>query len=139
MTKLKKKSVRILSFEHYLAHTTPLFSNLKILKIQDIFKLETLKFAFDFINSNLPEALHCLFTKSLSVHPHNTRATSNHNLYTPSYNTMFYGKLSLRFQAVSLWNNLCNQLSLDIDHLSRVSFSDKIKKYFIDCYSQDES
>ncbi len=42
--KLQKKIVRILSLSKYNAHTDPLFKTHKLLKVQDIFKLQEFKF-----------------------------------------------------------------------------------------------
>ncbi len=42
--KLPNKIVRILSLSKYIAHTGPLFKILKLLKVNDIFKHQELKF-----------------------------------------------------------------------------------------------
>ena len=38
-------------------HTSPLFSELKLLKVKDISSLTKLLFMFDFINENVPDEL----------------------------------------------------------------------------------
>ena len=43
---LQKKNIRILSNSDYLAHTTPLFKSLSILKFDDIYTLHSLVFMF---------------------------------------------------------------------------------------------
>ncbi len=42
-TKLQKKIIRILSRSKYNAHTEPIFKELKLLKLEDILKLQELK------------------------------------------------------------------------------------------------
>ncbi len=55
MLNLKKqnKNIRIISISKY-AHTEPLFKNLKLLKVEDIPKLNELKFYYKFENELLP-------------------------------------------------------------------------------------
>ena len=42
--KLQKRAVRMISCSKYNAHTEPLFKSLNLLKVEDIFKIKTLKF-----------------------------------------------------------------------------------------------
>ncbi len=44
ITKLKKRIVRTLSISKYKAHTEPIFKILSLLKVNDILKLQELKF-----------------------------------------------------------------------------------------------
>ena len=43
---LQKKSIRLVTNSSYIAHTTPLFVEEKLLKVQEIFKLKLLKFYY---------------------------------------------------------------------------------------------
>ena len=52
-----KKSVQIITLSRYNAHTEPLFKNLNLLKVEDILKLQELKFYFRCIHKNLPAYL----------------------------------------------------------------------------------
>ncbi len=55
--KLQKKAMRIINVSKYNAHTDPLFKNGKLLKIEDILKLNELKFYYKFENGSLPNYL----------------------------------------------------------------------------------
>ena len=55
--KLQKRCILIITYSEFTEHTGPLFSELKLLKIKDIFSLTKLLFMFDFINENVPEEL----------------------------------------------------------------------------------
>ena len=44
---LQKRVIRAIAFEHFTSSTTPLFSDLKILKLHDSFKLKLLTFVYD--------------------------------------------------------------------------------------------
>ena len=51
LTKLQKKSVRIITLSKYNAHTEPLFKKLKLLKLTDLLKLNELKFYYKFVKA----------------------------------------------------------------------------------------
>ena len=42
--RLQKKAIRVIAKQKYNAHTDPLFKEYKLLKIEDIFKTQSLKF-----------------------------------------------------------------------------------------------
>ncbi len=54
VTKLQKKAVRIITLSKYNAHTEPIFKKLKLLKVEDILKLQQLKIYFKYTNNMLP-------------------------------------------------------------------------------------
>src|SRR6218665_55965 len=53
--KLQKASVRVISHSSYLAHSDPLFSSLKIIKIYDLTHLALLTFKYRAVNNLLPK------------------------------------------------------------------------------------
>ena len=52
---LQKKAIRIITLSKYNAHTAPIYKELKLLKVSDIYKLQELKFYHKLINKQLPE------------------------------------------------------------------------------------
>ena len=46
LMRLHKKIISIVAGEHYLAHTDPLFSQLEILKVEDIYKFFILQYVY---------------------------------------------------------------------------------------------
>ena len=74
LTKLQKKSVRIICNTKYNAHTDPLFNHLQILKLKDIFRLHCLKFYHKFLNSKLPTYFDDFLTRR--ANRYNTRNTN---------------------------------------------------------------
>ena len=52
---LQKKAIRLITNSSYTAHTTPLFIELGLLKIQDKFKLKLLKFYYKLSPNLLPK------------------------------------------------------------------------------------
>ena len=51
----------------------PLFRSSKILKIEDMYKLQLLMFMFSYYRNILPSPLYSLFTRNCDVHDHYTR------------------------------------------------------------------
>ena len=68
-----KKAIRAITLSNYISHTEPIFKRLGIIKIEDIFLLNQLKFRFTLLNNNLPA-----YFKSIQVFRHQE---------THSYNT----------------------------------------------------
>ena len=55
----RKKSVRLITCSEYLAHSEPLFKLLKLLKIEDLYKLKILKFYYNLSYGLLPSYFKC--------------------------------------------------------------------------------
>ena len=66
--KLQKKAVRSISFQPRLSPSLPIFKDLKLLKLFDIFKVRLLTFVYDSINKTSPCCFHNFYLFSSSVH-----------------------------------------------------------------------
>ena len=74
VTKLQKRAVRIITNSNYNSHSEPLFKELELLKLQDIFTLILLKFYFNYCHNRLPQYFQSfVFNRQLDLHQHNTR------------------------------------------------------------------
>ena len=71
--KLQKWAVRSITCSKYNAHTEPLFIRLKLLKIQDIYKLNLLKFFFNYKKDCLPNFFKGMFDEIYPTHSYFTR------------------------------------------------------------------
>ena len=72
--KIQKKAIRAITNSKYNAHTDPLFKSLNILKIDDLIKVNTLKFYFKLIHNDLPPYFNSITVNSRSeLHDYNTR------------------------------------------------------------------
>ena len=63
---LQKRAVRIITNSHLLAHSDNLFRELKILKIEDIYKQHQIIFYHKFLHNNLPKCISNILTKQSS-------------------------------------------------------------------------
>ena len=79
--RLQKKAVRAISFQPRLAPSLPIFKDLKLLKLSDIFELRLLIFVFDSAKKTSPECFHNFFVFNSSAHQYCTRQASKGDLY----------------------------------------------------------
>ena len=103
ITILWKRCMRLITFSEFPDHTTPIFKNFKILKLQDIIKFNTLKLIYLYYKDQLPLKIKYIFTTNESVSPYNTR--DGKLLFIPQVNTTHYGIKSLRYNGPVIWND----------------------------------
>ena len=102
--KLQKRAVRIITKSPKLSHTDPIFIDLKLLKVHDIYRIQMYKFAFKLFNSQLPAYfLNGFITFNRQSHLYNTRRRNR--LSTPRFRHEFYRQL-LRYQLIDTINSL---------------------------------
>ena len=74
LNNIQKKTIRIITSNKYNSHTEPLFKQLNMLKLEDLLKLQQLKFYFKFNEGSLPVYLQNWdITPNARVHNYNTR------------------------------------------------------------------
>ena len=69
---LQKKAVRILAFKAYISHSTPIFKDMKILQLEDLYTMQLYKFYYKNPNNLLPSYFSS-FTPFYENHNHNLR------------------------------------------------------------------
>ena len=151
---VQKKAVRLLTKnDHYplipgpLVSTNPLFKDLQILKVHDVFKLHVAKFIFSCLSFITPSIFFNWFILNHTLHNYNT--VSNINVIMKNYfeidhvvetNTLHvrgsrlvnYGAKLLKVAGPILWNSLPSDIR---NSLSINSFKYSVKKYLIDQYT----
>ena len=100
---LQKKAVRICNHSSYLAHTTPIFKNLKILTLNDIHTLHTSIFMYKYTTNLLPPSFSNFFNYNANIHSYPTRHSSDFHLTNPK--TLIAQK-SIRHHGPDIWNSL---------------------------------
>ena len=89
--KLYKKAVRTISMSKYNAHTEPIFKKLQFLKLNNIFKLQQLKFYYKLIKGDLPKHFQQFsYIHNFDIHHHYTRETSS--IFIPRVNHAYAQK-----------------------------------------------
>ena len=74
LVKIQKKVLRIITCSRYNSHTEPLFKALKLLKLEDMLRLNTLNFCFKLNNFCLPEYFRSFqYRSQYEIHGRDTR------------------------------------------------------------------
>ena len=104
---LQKRAVRAVGKEQWLAHSSPIFKQFKILKFDDIYRLHVCKVMYK-INQNT--WLGNVTAQPInSVHNYSTRLSSSYNYWLPRFCTNI-GKNSFLYMGPFEWSNLPSYL-----------------------------
>ncbi len=123
--KLQTNIIRILSLSKYNAYTDALFKQLKLLKVNDILKLQELKLSYKYKNLKLPHYLQILpFHPNTKTHDHDTRI--KHHIHHPSFwvNTL----INIFYICISVIVNLSFKYSDHFLYMWRCCKSSNVKK-----------
>ena len=101
---LQKRAVRLITFSDFRSHSSPLFFNLKILKVYDQVKVLNILFVHKFLNAKLLSDLLNYFNFVKLDHRHETRGVKLGLLSIPTSNTICFGIKSLTKIAISQCN-----------------------------------
>ncbi len=98
-----KRFIRILSRSKYNAHTEQIFKEFKLLKLEDLLKLQELKLYYKNKNNKLPYYLQNLpFELNTITQDHSTRI--QHNIHQPKTNYV-YAKYCVCFNVLPVINS----------------------------------
>ena len=81
ISKLQKRAFRIMTNSKYNAQTEPLFKQLGLLKVNDIFDVQCLKFWYKFVNKKLTNYFRDMFKYNYELHDIVTRSHDRLHLY----------------------------------------------------------
>jgi hypothetical protein len=125
---IQKKIIRAVSNVGHYEHTQPLFVQLDILKLDDMYEIETLKFMHQYVNGELPSSLHNIFVNTSTVHNYDTRQSRHIRPFHPRTNLSLK---SLLCNGPKLWNNLPieTQNIPNIKHFAHKCKKNKIRRY----------
>ena len=127
--KMQKRIVRNITKSEFLAHTSPLFKELDILKFDDINYLETLKVIYNYEHENLPISLLDKTPKCNDIHDHNTR--SGQNFHLKHYSTKIASNISVINRGMEHWNKLDQTIKSE---KNLKAFSSKLSSKIIEKY-----
>ena len=110
---LQKKCLRVICKANYLDHTDPLFSETKLLKVKQIFKLNCAKFIYKCYNSNLFPDFRSKLVLQNEIHSYNTRGNSRIRL---PYERLIICRNSFFHTGISIWNDIPPEIK-DAKHI----------------------
>ena len=125
---LQKRAIRIVSSVGFLEHTNDPFKSLKILKLNDIYTLESFKFIHSQLNSTNP-----ITEITLNNQIHNYNLRNRNNIHIPNHGNNL-NEVNRRF----VTHNGCilfNDLPMNLRSiLNPTTFKINVKKYLISSY-----
>ena len=124
--KLQKKAIRIISNQTSRSHSLPLFKDLHLLRLSDIFKFKLLTFVYESTNLLTPSCFYGYFSFNSVIHNYSTRQSHRGDLYLIGKNTLRYGLGSIRYMGAKLWNELPREVRFSS---SKCLFRTKLKKH----------
>ena len=134
LVKLQKRAVRIITNSKYNAHTEPLFRDLHLLKITDIFDVQCMKFWYKFSNNTLPNYFRSMFQYNSSLYETETR---NHDRMHVFPTRTFGSRNVLRHRLPELVYRFPADLIRKAKTHSITAFSNHIKHHILESYSYD--
>ena len=123
---VQKKIVRIITFSAFLAHTAPIFYNLRLLPLNKIVLQRTSVFMFKLMNNMLPNAMNSLIVRNNDTHHYNTR--QNHHL-RGSRPTCKPVVNSFSNRSVQIWNAISSKLNINV---SLYTFKYSVKLFLLE-------
>ena len=121
---LQKKCLRIICKVNFFEHTDPLFSETKLLKIEQIFKVNCAQFIYKCYNTNLFNEFKSKLITQREIHNYNTRGNSQ--LRLPFTKLKKYQQ-SFFYVGIKMWNEIPIQIK---SANSLVSFKRKLITHF---------
>ena len=103
---LQKKAIRAIAFKSFTSPSTPIFSDLKILKLYDLFDFKLLTFVYESVNKISPSFFHNFFETLTTVHHYNTRQALKGDIFMTRENTLQYGLRCVRCAGAKSWNSI---------------------------------
>ena len=79
---IQKKIVRSILKRNYREHSHPLFTCLKLVKLNDVYELEIGKYMYNYVHRSLPHYLSDILTFTHDIHIHETRQSSHIRPFT---------------------------------------------------------
>ena len=126
LNKLQKKARRIICSQSKYAHTEPLYKELKILDVKNIYNYLVGQFMFRYHNNLLPDVFDSYFIRNNTTHEYETRRRNSFRI--PDYKTNL-GKRSIRYTGVILWIEIMKS-KIDVE-CSQCVFKQNLKRCLV--------
>ena len=125
---LQKKAIRIVRNVPYLEHTAPIFRELRILKVEDLFKMQILVYMYDTIHNNSDDTLLNSLISHADRHAYNTRYS---NMYVVPRLLKSTSRHSIEYLGIRAWNALPSYAK---DSTNIKQFKFRVRNLYLDEY-----
>ena len=126
LVKMQKRAVRLIKSAQKLEHTDPIFKELKLLKIGEIYVYSLQLTLFKYHHSLLPDIFSDFFVSNDEIHDHDTRQA--HLLHVPILRTK-QAYSSIRKTGVKSYNYYSRIIDLNV---TIVTYKYHLKKHIIE-------
>ena len=104
--RLQKQCLRLITFSKFNASSSPLFLNLRVLKLPHFVKLLNVCLICSVLSKTAPTVLINVYNLKMYTDSHNTRGNSLGLIARPICRTFQYGINSIVYQSLVQWNEL---------------------------------
>ena len=111
LSKCKRKLSEQLPVFNIMNTIEPLFNKMNLLKLTNIYRLQTSKYVLSFLKNLLPKPLSDLIIVSKNTHEHNTRHCTTLKLQTCKTRTIVASK-SIKGMGPQIWNYLLKTFNI---------------------------
>ena len=125
----QNRSLKILFNKDFLTPTNLLHNEIHVLKVNDQYKLNILKFVYKHQNNLLPEIFCNQFVHNNKIHYHDTRQSNNLHLH---HHITTLGNKQIRYQGPNLWNKIPSEIK---NTSSLKVFTKKVKQILLSSYN----
>ena len=132
--KLQDKSIRLINFAKYNEPPSKLYRTSKILKFEDLTRINNYFHVHDSINRKLPPSLQDQFHYIHGNHAHQTKLSTQYCVKVPKSNTVTYGINSITGQAARSWNLFHMEIKKNLHIMSRPVCKEEITKSIFNSY-----
>ena len=122
---LQKRAVRIIKSAHYREHTQPLFKELRILRLPEVYEFSVAKAMYKYMKGITPSVMDGMFSINRNIHSHMTR--QRNQLHVPVSRTTLR-KRTFRHRGVEIWNLISEKIDTQCGFSS---FKRQLKLYLI--------
>ena len=130
---IHNKIIKTISWSSFRCHVTPVCSQLKLLKLEDIHQLEIAKLMHNFNCNRMPNTFDRLFTAVTCVHTHETRSSTSGQYFCHPVCSQ-YGKRSIKFKGPRIWQ----QINSSLKELPAIIFKKWYKNSIIESHKNHE-
>ena len=132
IVKVQKRCMRLITgTPNFIAHTAPMFKNLRILKFEDVINQKMAKLCFKSKEMTLPRGLHSIIIKNSQL-AQIAQTRTQREFMVPQANREWERSIP-RFKAPNTWNKLDNSIR---NSKNLVCFKSAYKKHCIESYSK---
>ena len=128
---LQKKALRILTNSKKKSHTSHLFGNQEILKFEDLYKLNVIKFVREYQYGECPLYFCDTLNTNVSLHSYNTR--QSFNFHRESIDLKLQEQ-TISFKLTNIWNIQPNSIKIKITDLNKKKYIQFVKEQYISNY-----